>query len=58
LNAMQFDASTFGNHEHDRDIAHLKKISAEIWSLLAVFQPRKIFSKWVQNPEKVFGIPE
>jgi 5'-nucleotidase len=26
LNAMQFDASTFGNHEHDRDIAHLKKM--------------------------------
>ncbi len=26
LNAMQFDASTFGNHEHDRDITHLKKM--------------------------------
>lgn len=28
LNAMQFDASTFGNHEHDRDISHLKKMIA------------------------------
>lgn len=26
LNAMKFDISTFGNHEHDRNIAHLQKI--------------------------------
>jgi 5'-nucleotidase len=26
MNAMQFDVSTFGNHEHDRDITHLKKM--------------------------------
>lgn len=26
LNAMKFDASTFGNHEHDRVISHLQKV--------------------------------
>lgn len=26
LNAMKLDVSTFGNHEHDRDLAHLKKM--------------------------------
>lgn len=26
LNLMKLDASTFGNHEHDRDIAHVQKI--------------------------------
>ena len=26
LNAMKFDASTFGNHEHDRPIAQLQKV--------------------------------
>ncbi|MDP1711432.1 MAG: hypothetical protein Q8K86_03110, partial [Candidatus Nanopelagicaceae bacterium] len=26
LNAMKFDASTFGNHEHDRAISHLQKV--------------------------------
>ena len=26
MNLMKFDASTFGNHEHDRDIAHVQKI--------------------------------
>lgn len=26
MNAMRFDASVFGNHEHDRDIAHLQKM--------------------------------
>lgn len=26
MNLMKFDASVFGNHEHDRDIAHLSKI--------------------------------
>mgnify|MGYP003336175049 FL=1 len=26
LNAMKFDVSTFGNHEHDRNIAHLQKM--------------------------------
>ena len=26
LNLMKLDASTFGNHEHDRDIAHVQKV--------------------------------
>lgn len=26
MNLMKFDASVFGNHEHDRDIAHLSKV--------------------------------
>ena len=26
LNLMKVDASTFGNHEHDRDIAHVQKV--------------------------------
>ena len=26
LNAMKFDVSTFGNHEHDRNLAHLQKM--------------------------------
>jgi 2',3'-cyclic-nucleotide 2'-phosphodiesterase (5'-nucleotidase family) len=26
MNLMKFDASVFGNHEHDRNIAHLQKI--------------------------------
>lgn len=26
LNAMKFDVSTFGNHEHDRPIPHLQKV--------------------------------
>lgn len=26
MNAMKFDASTFGNHEHDKNIAHLKSM--------------------------------
>ena len=26
MNLMKFDVSTFGNHEHDRNIAHLQKV--------------------------------
>jgi 5'-nucleotidase len=26
MNAMKFDVSVFGNHEHDRDVAHLTKM--------------------------------
>ena len=26
MNLMKFDASTFGNHEHDRNLAHLQKV--------------------------------
>lgn len=26
MNAMKFDASTFGNHEHDKDLAHLRSM--------------------------------
>lgn len=26
MNLMKFDASTFGNHEHDRNLAHVQKI--------------------------------
>jgi 2',3'-cyclic-nucleotide 2'-phosphodiesterase (5'-nucleotidase family) len=26
MNLMKFDASTFGNHEHDRNIAHVQKV--------------------------------
>ena len=26
MNAMKFDASTFGNHEHDRNLAHVQKV--------------------------------
>jgi 5'-nucleotidase len=26
MNAMKFDVSTFGNHEHDRNLAHVQKI--------------------------------
>ena len=26
LNAMKLDVATFGNHEHDRDLAHLRKM--------------------------------
>ena len=28
MNAMKFDASGFGNHEHDRDITHVQKVIA------------------------------
>ena len=28
MNLMKFDASTFGNHEHDRDISHVQKVIA------------------------------
>jgi 5'-nucleotidase len=28
MNLMKFDASTFGNHEHDRDITHVQKVIA------------------------------
>jgi 5'-nucleotidase len=26
MNAMKFDVSTFGNHEHDRNLAHVQKV--------------------------------
>lgn len=26
MNSMKFDASTFGNHEHDRNLAHVQKV--------------------------------
>ncbi|WP_296631499.1 5'-nucleotidase C-terminal domain-containing protein [Rhodoluna sp.] len=28
MNAMKFDASTFGNHEHDKNLTHLKSVIA------------------------------
>lgn len=54
MNLMKFDASTFGNHEHDRNIAHVQKVIgasdfAWVASNYSTLEPLKSGSKAAKN---------